>query len=864
MGRRSTPTFSKKESNDSLEGNVSQEDTATSTNMEVDDVNTSKTDTTNANDSNNNMTTNRPKLLSHPLLRPPCITDIGYIQQQLNNDNDEENKNNDDDNGTDVAVAPTESTMYPKALLTGFYGSRGERIRHTVHEGALRLPRESFDVMSWKNPLSNINYYSTTHNEDNDTTTATTNLDSTITTPTASTAAATTTSSKKKTKTGNKKSATASNPVGPLYELPKLDSVIRPSLNLHSLGRIKVTYVSGQVVPSEGGSTFNPLIRSVARNQYISLPETEIQRLRGGGNDDNSNSNINTNNMANPNNQPSSSFISSTSTGNTTVPVNTAVGGRHHSTTVAPQIMTSSMQPGSTAPTSVRVVPQNTVSNMNPPVTISNAMPNSAQVNIVNSAPHSAQLLSTNQPPVTASNMSVRTTMVGSSPSGSTNTAVVSSQSGLNQPIPSQAVAPSPSINTAASVLPIVQNAQVIPLPNIPPSQWEQHLPSANDEHQGDSMSKMPKPGWFKQNVPSDFEMTVLPEWFDSSASHRTPELYIATRNNIISLSQKFGGSRYITATMARRSIPGDAGSILRLHAFLTTYALINEDAINDTAPTPALFRPQQPPPSGATVASTNQRRSSVDDDHFWSSQSIRDRLVSAVVQQASSNNSTSIKKRDRDGNISTGGTTSSTIPVIDWAAVAESIGHGVLPTDCERHFVSMSLETMRDGNDSTESQQADSMSDASSNVGTGARTELTSDNKDTNAFKVAVQRDFIKDLVSTCDPDVVRDVAVAALQSITSTTIPNKTDLSQVQADVQKATSLGLLVHNIAQEAYNEEQNVARLLSELVTVRMQKLENRMSLLDEVEGLLEAERVSLELERRDLYTARCRHWFGGT
>jgi len=26
---------------------------------------------------------------------------------------------------------------------------------------------------------------------------------------------------------------------------------------------------------------------------------------------------------------------------------------------------------------------------------------------------------------------------------------------------------------------------------------------------------------------------------------------------------------------------------------------------------------------------------------------------------------------------------------------------------------------------------------------------------------------------------------------------------------------------------------------------------------------LEAERVALELERRDLYTARCRHWFQG-
>jgi SWI/SNF related-matrix-associated actin-dependent regulator of chromatin subfamily C len=43
----------------------------------------------------------------------------------------------------------------------------------------------------------------------------------------------------------------------------------------------------------------------------------------------------------------------------------------------------------------------------------------------------------------------------------------------------------------------------------------------------------------------------------------------------------------------------------------------------------------------------------------------------------------------------------------------------------------------------------------------------------------------------------------------------------------------------------------------------MKKLENRMAMMDDVEGMLEAEKTALELERRDLYTARCKHWFGG-
>ena len=48
----------------------------------------------------------------------------------------------------------------------------------------------------------------------------------------------------------------------------------------------------------------------------------------------------------------------------------------------------------------------------------------------------------------------------------------------------------------------------------------------------------------------------------------------------------------------------------------------------------------------------------------------------------------------------------------------------------------------------------------------------------------------------------------------------------------------------------------------DIVDLQIQRLENRVALLDDVEALLEAERVSLELERRDMYTARCRHWFG--
>jgi SWI/SNF related-matrix-associated actin-dependent regulator of chromatin subfamily C len=50
--------------------------------------------------------------------------------------------------------------------------------------------------------------------------------------------------------------------------------------------------------------------------------------------------------------------------------------------------------------------------------------------------------------------------------------------------------------------------------------------------------------------------------------------------------------------------------------------------------------------------------------------------------------------------------------------------------------------------------------------------------------------------------------------------------------------------------------------MMDIIDQRVKRIENRIALMDDIEALLEAERVSLELERRDMYTTRCRQWFG--
>ena len=109
----------------------------------------------------------------------------------------------------------------------------------------------------------------------------------------------------------------------------------------------------------------------------------------------------------------------------------------------------------------------------------------------------------------------------------------------------------------------------------------------------------------------------------------------------------------------------------------------------------------------------------------------------------------------------------------------------------------------------------------------------------------------LLKNIIESAHPEVVKAATDAALAATN--------DVSQAQ----KAGLLALVASEAACRAKKEEETVSRLLAELQEQRLQKLENRMALLDDVEGILEAERVALELERRDLYTARCRHWFGG-
>lgn len=267
--------------------------------------------------------------------------------------------------------------------------------------------------------------------------------------------------------------------------------------------------------------------------------------------------------------------------------------------------------------------------------------------------------------------------------------------------------------------------------------------------------------------------------------------------------------NRNVSNAMIRRSVVGDAGSLQRLRGFLVNWGIINRDAINDSAPTSASLRPDR------------KRSAKFNND-------MRDDLIVAVTEQAA-------KKRKL---VSSSGSLS-----IDWQEIAVRVGHGVNAEECQQNFMTAELK-----------EESSDSSDVSMDVAAQGSTEQSAGVAPTNvkANGMAQQKEFIQNLVENSDPQVLKKMFQAAVQATTNNTI-----------DMQTASLLGIHATETIANARGHEIDLAVRLSKLLDARMQKLENRMSMLDDVEGILEAEKVALEMERRDLYTARCRHWFGG-
>ena len=644
--------------------------------------------------------------------------------------------------------------MNPVAILTGYYGSRGERIRHTVHDGALRMPKEALDLIE-----------------------------------------------EVTSETGVSASKT--------YELPGLDSVVRPSID-PNVETIVVTdlfleKVAVQQPVQQSEENMGPppepavvhVIRTRAQNRTITRTllnsdnnANSTERIRGGGADDD-------NKMDVDSKSPSQAkpAAAGSSTASTAAPVATQIP-------TAPQAAAPPTAPVATPvvlpatapapPALTPIVPPAAVLASGVQAPLQPVVP----ANPGQPSPASVVVSSTSAPIQNSASMASPFQTQASGQAATVSASAVTSGSDA-KPQSTPSAVPSSAVSTPAPLS---------TLSKTPAPQWEQHKPGPNDEMVTPADQLTPMPDWYKKDDVANIERTMLPEWFDSSAPHRTFSSYIKAREKAIEISGTIA-NRNVTNAMMRRSIVGDAGSLQRLRNFLVNFGLINEDGINDSAPTPAVLKEQ---------GTSSPKRFN---------DQLRDELVGAVLQQS---------KKQKIGE-------SSFVP-IDWEKVAMQVGHGATSEDCERNFLSVPLN-----NDNVMSTERSITPDNSHDKESKEASPESRQSKDIS------RQEVIRDLIDSSSPEIIRKVTEAAMEAA-------ENNLKKAQS----SAVLGLVASRAIEEARLHENALSSVLSQLVNQRMEKLENRMALLDDIEGIMEAEKVALELERRDLYTARCRHWFGGS
>merc|ERR1719273_982881 len=90
---------------------------------------------------------------------------------------------------------------------------------------------------------------------------------------------------------------------------------------------------------------------------------------------------------------------------------------------------------------------------------------------------------------------------------------------------------------------------------------------------------------WFDYNAIHSIEKRALPEFFNGKNRSKTPEIYLSYRNFMLD-TYRLNPTEYLTSTACRRNLAGDVCSIMRVHAFLEQWGLINYQVDIDSRPT--------------------------------------------------------------------------------------------------------------------------------------------------------------------------------------------------------------------------------------------------------------------------------------
>uniref|UniRef100_A0A8C1WV03 SWI/SNF related, matrix associated, actin dependent regulator of chromatin, subfamily c, member 2 n=1 Tax=Cyprinus carpio TaxID=7962 RepID=A0A8C1WV03_CYPCA len=377
---------------------------------------------------------------------------------------------------------------------------------------------------------------------------------------------------------------------------------------------------------------------------------------------------------------------------------------------------------------------------------------------------------------------------------------------------------------------------------------------------------------WFDYNSVHAIERRALPEFFNGKNKSKTPEIYLAYRNFMID-TYRLNPKEYLTSTACRRNLAGDVCAIMRVHAFLEQWGLINYQVDSESRPTP-----MGPPPTShfhvladtpsslvplqpkASQTSSSQQMLSFPDkvkDKPADLQNfgLRTDVYSKKSGPAKTKNAASATREWTD---------QETLLLLeglemykdDWNKVSEHVGSRT-QDECILHFLRLPIEDPY-------------LEDSSSSLGPLAHQPIPFSQAGNPVMST------VAFLASVVDPRVASAAAKSALadgekekerkegseegqrdgESEGEKKAKVERDVGEGNLATAAASALAAAAVKAKHLAAVEERKIKSLVALLVETQMKKLEIKLRHFEELETIMDREREALEYQRQQLLADR--------
>uniref|UniRef100_A0A8C7UP59 SWI/SNF related BAF chromatin remodeling complex subunit C1b n=1 Tax=Oncorhynchus mykiss TaxID=8022 RepID=A0A8C7UP59_ONCMY len=386
---------------------------------------------------------------------------------------------------------------------------------------------------------------------------------------------------------------------------------------------------------------------------------------------------------------------------------------------------------------------------------------------------------------------------------------------------------------------------------------------------------------WFNYNCIHQIEKRALPEFFNGQNKSKSPEIYLAYRNFMID-SYRLNPQEYLSSTSCRRNLTGDVCAVMRVHALLEQWGLVNYQVDAESRPLP-----MGPPPTPHfnTLADTPSGLAPLQHRPLQvsSSQQMLFFPERSVEKPSDSQNfglrtDLYARKHPKSKGASSGRdwTEQETLLLLealevyrdDWNKVSEHVGSRT-QDECILHFLRLPIEDPY-------------LEDSASSLGPLAYQPVPFSQSENPVMST------VAFLASVVDPRVASAAAKAALGTCVCVCVcvhvrererlyrGEKDEIAGRWREVEQdegrrlaelelvdgtvttaaAAALGAAATKAKHLAAVEERKIKSLVALLVETQMKKLEIKLRHFEELETIMDREKEALEQQRQQLLSER--------